>query len=219
MARRGSPTVGCLCYRDIVRRSRKLEVEWVDASQLEAATAAADPDAHAAAWAKLRNSQGVLVPGATLVAVEACVCAEPQQDFTPAAVNAQAATISGACMLPCICHRSGPWATWGKRGPIVMLLNSCTSFCSQPFEVVLLHVSPCGTMRLSVCSQFLYSQSYHLSCCCCCCRHNVQRSGRKPVGSHEGWSIPRRADDHCKGKACVHSATKPDCSLPWQSCG
>lgn len=44
--------------------SRKLQIEWVDASQLEEGTKTADPAAHAAAWAKLRGAAGVLVPGA-----------------------------------------------------------------------------------------------------------------------------------------------------------
>lgn len=43
--------------------SRKLEIEWVDASQLEAATQSAQPEVYAAAWAKLRSADGVLVPG------------------------------------------------------------------------------------------------------------------------------------------------------------
>ncbi len=44
--------------------SRKLQIEWVDASQLEEGTKTADPAAHAAAWAKLSGAAGVLVPGA-----------------------------------------------------------------------------------------------------------------------------------------------------------
>lgn len=44
--------------------SRKLQIEWVDAGQLEKAAEAADPAAHAAAWEKLRGAHGVLVPGA-----------------------------------------------------------------------------------------------------------------------------------------------------------
>lgn len=46
--------------------SRKLQIEWVDAGQLEKATESADPAAHTAAWAKLKGAHGVLVPGGTI---------------------------------------------------------------------------------------------------------------------------------------------------------
>ena len=43
--------------------SRKLQIDWVDAGQLEQAAKTADPAAHDAAWEKLRGAHGVLVPG------------------------------------------------------------------------------------------------------------------------------------------------------------
>jgi len=43
--------------------SRKLVIDWVDASHLEPSTEKAEPEVHTAAWAKLRGAQGVLVPG------------------------------------------------------------------------------------------------------------------------------------------------------------
>ncbi|PRW34103.1 CTP synthase [Chlorella sorokiniana] len=43
--------------------NRKLKVEWVEASNLEDQTKEEEPEAHEAAWAKLRGADGILVPG------------------------------------------------------------------------------------------------------------------------------------------------------------
>eukprot|EP00884_Botryococcus_braunii_P010445 jgi/Botrbrau1/19401/Bobra.0338s0029.1 len=42
---------------------RKLSLVWIDAQQLEEASQAEDPEGYAEAWRKLRESEGVLVPG------------------------------------------------------------------------------------------------------------------------------------------------------------
>lgn len=42
---------------------RKLVVEWIDATALEAGTKATDPEAYASSWETVRGAHGILVPG------------------------------------------------------------------------------------------------------------------------------------------------------------
>ena len=43
--------------------NRKLVIDWIESADLDDDSAAADPEAHAAAWELLRGADGVLVPG------------------------------------------------------------------------------------------------------------------------------------------------------------
>merc|ERR1719383_276438 len=43
--------------------NRKLEIRWIEASDLEETTKASDPDAHHKAWEQLQTAHGILVPG------------------------------------------------------------------------------------------------------------------------------------------------------------
>ena len=46
-----------------IASSRKLNIEWIEASNLENNVAKTDPEIHADSWERLKNADGILVPG------------------------------------------------------------------------------------------------------------------------------------------------------------
>ena len=51
------------CEHACIAAGYRLELRWVDAPALEEATAAAEPEKYAAAWAVVRSAEAILVPG------------------------------------------------------------------------------------------------------------------------------------------------------------
>ena len=53
-----------------------VQIDWIDAQQLEPESKDADAEGHEQAWALLRSAHGVLVPGVLQCVIETlrCVC-------------------------------------------------------------------------------------------------------------------------------------------------